>query len=379
MSHVRKASLSYFQIYKRQGIWYVDLRINGRRFRKKAGKSKHLAELALKGLEVKAERNQLGFLEQKNIRIKAFLDEFVKYSETNHRSATTVRYRSVIKNLNQFLALTPSINTLRDFTPEILEKYKQYRKTATITKNGKPLDKVKGTSQQKGAKSYTVNFELGTLRTIFNLAIKQRYLETNPIKEVGFLKVTDSKQRRFLTETECERLLVTCEPEWHPIFFTLLYTGMRKGELVNLEWTDLDFSRQIIKIQRKPFWIPKTGEREIPMSSEVVAALNKLPRRSNFVFTDKNGEPYEMNRLRLELIRIAKKAGIQALTQVHALRHTFASRLLMRGVDLPSVQKLMGHTKIETTMIYSHQTPDHLRSAIEKLSKDSAHLKSSAS
>lgn len=364
---------------KRGGIWYVDLRINGRRLRKRVGKSKHHAGLALEDLEVKAERNQLGFLEQRNIHTKDFLDEFLRYSEINHRPATTVRYRSVIKNLNEFLALSPSVTTLRDFTPEILEKYKQYRKTATITKNGKPLSKVKGMSLQKGAKSYTVNFELGTLRTIFNLAIKQRYLEANPIKEVGFLKVTDSKQRRFLTETECERLLVTCEPEWYPIFFTLLYTGMRKGELVNLEWTDLDFSRQIMKIQRKTFWIPKTGEREIPMSSEVIAVLNKLPRRSNFVFTDKHGDPYEMNRLRLELIRIAKKAGIQALTQVHALRHTFASRLLMRGVDLPSVQKLMGHAKIETTMIYSHQTPDHLRSAIEKLSKDSIHPKTPAS
>lgn len=367
------------QIYKRQGIWYVDLRINGRRFRKKAGKSKHLAELALKDLEVKAERNQLGFLEQKNISIKAFFGEFVKYSETNHRPATTVRYKSVIKNLSEFLALTPAIVTLRDLTPEVIEKYKQYRKTTTVTKNGKPADKVKQYSIQKGAKSYTVNFELGTLRTILNLAIKQKYLEQNPVREVGFLKVTDSKQRRFLTETECERLLVACSHEWHPIFFTLLYTGMRKGELVNLEWTDLDFGRQIIKIQRKSFWIPKSGEREIPMSSEVAAILNKLPRRSNFVFTDKNGESYEMNRLRLELIRIAKKAGIQALTQVHALRHTFASRLLMRGVDLPSVQKLMGHTKIETTMIYSHQTPEHLRRAIEKLSKDSTHLKTSAS
>jgi len=366
-------------IRKRAGIWYVDLRVNGKRFRKRIGKSKHLAELALKDLEVKAERNQLGFLEQKNISIKAFLDEFLKYSETNHREATTIRYRSVIKNLNEFLALSPAIVTLRDLTPEVIEKYKQYRKTATITKNGKPADKVKQFSIQRGAKSYTVNFELGTLRTILNLAIKQKYLEDNPVRGVGFLKVTDSKKRRFLTDTECERLLVTCGSEWYPIFFTLLYTGMRKGELVNLEWTDLDFAQQIIKIQRKTFWIPKAGEREIPMSSEVASVLKGVPKRSDFVFTDKNGEPYDQNRLRLQLIRLAKKGGIMNLTQVHALRHTFASRLLMRGVDLPSVQKLMGHTKIETTMIYSHQTPEHLRSAIEKLSKDSTHPKVSAS
>jgi len=357
------------KIRQRGGYWYVDLRINGRRFRKKVGKSKHLAELALKDLEVKAERNQLGFLEQKNIRIKDFLNEFIRYSETNHRLATTTRYRSVIKNLNEFLSLIPTLNSLRDFTPEIVEKYKQWRKTAVVTKNGKPLEKVKQTSIQKGAKSYTVNFELGTLRTIFNLAIKQKCMEENPVSAVGFLKVTDSQKRRFLSETECERLLTACEPEWYPVFFTLLYTGMRKGELVHLEWKDVDFGRQVIKIQRKSFWIPKTGEREIPMPDAVAEVLNGLPKRSNFVFTTKKGNLLDMNGLRDELIRIAKKAGVQELTQVHALRHTFASQLLMKGVDLPSVQKLMGHSKIETTMIYSHQTPEHLRSAIERLFK----------
>lgn len=187
------------------------------------------------------------------------------------------------------------------------------------------------------------------------------------MREVGFLKPDDSKQRRFLTESEIDRLLRACEPEYYPIFFTLIHTGMRKAELINLEWNDLNFKRRIIKIRRKSFWVPKTGEREIPMSEAVATVLDGLPRQSHFVFPDETGEAINTNFIRLQLIRIARNAGIYDLTQVHALRHTFASLLLMRGVDLPSVQKLMGHSKIETTLIYSHQTTDHLREAIEKL------------
>ena len=95
--------------------------------------------------------------------------------------------------------------TLRDITPEIMEKYKQHRKTADMTRNGKPGGKVRKPALQRGAKSYTVNFELGTIRTVLNLAIKQKYLEHNPVSEVKFLKPDDSKPRRFLTEAEAQR------------------------------------------------------------------------------------------------------------------------------------------------------------------------------
>jgi site-specific recombinase XerD len=65
-------------------------------------------------------------------------------------------------------------------------------------------------------------------------------------------------------------------------------------------------------------------------------------------------------KLREKLIQIAKKAGIDNLTKLHTLRHTFASHLVMSGVDLPTVKKLMGHSDIQTTMIYTHLAPDHL-------------------
>jgi site-specific recombinase XerD len=88
--------------------------------------------------------------------------------------------------------------------------------------------------------------------------------------------------------------------------------------------------------------------------------------KSNFVFPSKDGGKIK-EKLRRQIIIIAKKAGIECLTKLHSLRHTYASHLVMKGVDLPTVQKLMGHSDIQTTMIYSHLAPDHLADAVEKL------------
>jgi len=150
-------------------------------------------------------------------------------------------------------------------------------------------------------------------------------------------------------------------------------TGMRKAELENLEWSDIDLRRRKIRIRRKKTWRPKTGEREIPINEDLLSLFTRLKRENNksiksaLVFPDKNGTRLGANRLRVRLIEIAEKAGIKNLTQIHALRHTFASHLVMKGVDLPTVQKLMGHSDIQTTMIYAHLAPDHLTDAVDRL------------
>ncbi len=353
--------------YKRKGIWYVDLRVNGRRVRKKAGKSKHLAELYLKDLELKAERNQLGFLERREIALGDFVQEFLKYSAANHRPPTTARYRAALDNFQRFIKQETKVKRLSEITTEIVEKYKTWRRTTPVARNGADPQRVIPSAVNKGAKSYTVNFEVMTIKTILNLAVKWKYLETSPAHGVKKLKNEDTKPRRFLSEAECKRLLVEAPKALFPIFFTFMNTGMRRAELVNLEWADVDFDQRILRIRRKPFWMPKTGEREIPVNEELLLVLRRLPKRGNFVFTDEKGKQLNADSVRKELVHIARKANIPNLTELHALRHTFASQLNKQGVDLPSIQKLMGHNSIETTMIYTHQTTQHLREAVSRL------------
>lgn len=108
-------------------------------------------------------------------------------------------------------------------------------------------------------------------------------------------------------------------------------------------------------VQAKEFWKPKTGFREIPLNDGLFKLLKKVKPKNldveEFVFPGKKGGIIK-KKLRLDLVRIANEAGIKNFTKIHSLRHTFASHLVMKGVDLPTVQKLLGHSDIQTTMIF---------------------------
>jgi integrase len=361
------------RIYKRGRSWYIDLSVKGRRIRRRVGPSKEIAKLALKDAEVKAARDEYGFAKN-DIAIEKFLEKFLEYSRTNHSVATTKRYRAVMDNFKGFLAEYPDVVFLSQVKPEHIDLYKVYRKDALINPNGTRVEsEAKATKYtRKGARSKTINFEIDTLRTIFNLAIKWDYLKENPTQNITRLKVSDSKPPRFLTIEECDRFLSHCSDDLRPIYFTFLNTGMRKAELENLEWDDIDLKRRRIKIRFKPDWKPKSGEREIPINKKLHDLLAELKKQngsclnSNYVFPHSDGGKLK-TKLRRQLIKIAQEADIKDLTTLHSLRHTFASQLIMKGVDLPTVQKLMGHSDIQTTMIYSHLAPDHLSDAVEKL------------
>jgi len=361
-------------IYKRGKIWYIDIRVKGRRVRKRIGSSKRIAELALKDAEVKSAKEEFGFA-QNDITIDKYMAQFLDYSRANHRESTTNRYRAVIDHFREFLDTKQEITFMSEVTTEVVDQYKVYRKSSLVNPNGHPVETDEDIEEytRKGARANTINFEIAALKTIFNVAIKWDYLKDNPTKGVKKLKVTDSKPLKFLSIEECQRLLNACPPDLYPIYFAFLNTGMRKAELENLEWDDIDFKRRKIKIRRKEFWQPKTGEREIPINQQLFDLLQNLKSEndksvhSNFVFPDRISGGKIKTKLREKLIKIAKEAGIEGLTKLHTLRHTFASHLVMNGVDLPTVKKLMGHSDIQTTMIYAHLAPDHLEGAVDKL------------
>lgn len=333
----------------RGGTYFIDYRVNGRRIRKAVGPSKKIAELALKDLEVKLAKNEIGFI-TKDADLSKLFQEFLVYSRTNHSPNSQKRYGAIIRNFETFLEGYPYLSKVSQLTPKTFEDYKAFRKGL-------------------GASNKTVNIELQTLRAMLTLAVKWGYAKENPTRGVSTLKEDTHIKPRFLSRNECKTLLDNCGEELYPVFYTFLYTGMRKGELENLEWDDVDFGRKRIKIKVKDKWRPKTSEREIPMNDSLVELLKKhktTTKNGPYVFHN-NGKQIEPNGLRKRLIRIARKSGINNLTKLHSLRHTFASHLVMQGVDLPTVKKLMGHSDIETTMIYSHLADEHIDKAIHKL------------
>ena len=303
-------------------------------------------------------------------------------------------------HFHQFVKETDDVVFLSEINTQMIDRYKAYRKNGKVHNNGSPSISKDNSPDKphKAARAHTINFEMDTLRLMFNQAIKWDYIKINPVLKITRLKVDDAKPPRFLTTEECTKLLNACPTELRQIYFTFLNTGMRKSELEYLQWRDIDLKRRMIMIRHKENWHPKSGERDIPINDSLYEMLKEIHRNrkkdtahqktlsrkgprdkthhtsdaahrspdDDYVFNVINSG-HSRNWLREQLIKIGKEAGIENLTKLHTLRHTFASHLVMNGVDLPTVKKLMGHSDIQTTMIYAHLAPDHLAGAVDKL------------
>ena len=214
---------------------------------------------------------------------------------------------------------------------------------------------------------HTINRYFAALRHILNLAIAESYLVTNPVKGVRFFPEPTGRLK-FLTETEIARLREYLLPEhWAVVAFSL-ETGLRLSEQFNARWDCLNTEQGILTIP-----LSKSGKtRHVILSESAIAIVAGLSSwaHSPFLFPSPSvpGQPMQGRNCVVKIFEPAlKQAGIEGATW-HTLRHTFASRAVMAGVDIRSVQELMGHSTITMTMRYAHLSPAHLRTAVNKAS-----------
>lgn len=336
------------RIYQRQGKkgahWYLDYAVDGRRVRRRVGKSKSLAALALADVQVKIERKELGF-QAKDKDFSAFVTEYLDYAKTNKSQASYARNEIVLRTFKQFAR----VERLRAITSQLIEAYKKFR-----------LD--------GGTKASTINTELNTIRAALNYAVASNYLARNPCGGVPKLKAP-RKQVRFMSIEEVRKLLKACNQRMGAVVETLLYSGLRRNELTHLTWGDVDLERRIIAVQAKDGWHPKDYEvRHIPMAHRLHDILSSVPRKdAPWIFSTREGAPLDGHVLSRDFRALVKGCGIKGVS-LHTCRHTFASHLVMKGTDIYTVQKLLGHSSIKTTEIYAHLAPDFLKKAIARLS-----------
>ena len=209
----------------------------------------------------------------------------------------------------------------------------------------------------------TRNRHLTMLKAMFNKGIEWGLANGNPAGGIGRLRENGARTR-FLDGDEIQRLLTAASEGFRPILITALHTGMRRGEILNLKWPDVDFKNRIITVQDS-----KSGKkRMLPIDDTLYEALGVLPTRfqQGYVFPSpvKEGQPrFDFTR---PFRNAVEKAGIHNF-RFHDLRHTFASHLVMSGVDLMTVKELLGHASVTMTMRYSHLAPDHRMRAIKTL------------
>ncbi len=336
-------------MFKKKGVWYLDYYFNGRRVRKSLKtNSKRVARLALNDLEVKMAKNDLGLL-VKDTSLEKHLEDFLAYKKTR---LTPTAFRRLEVSLNSHLApffREHHVQGLKHITPWLIEKYLALR-------------------VEKKVKMATLNHELCALKNMLTMAVEWNRLTTNPASKIKYFKVTDRKVPRFLSLDEIDALLANLHGMWFVFAFTAIHTGMRLGELLQLEWQDIDFENEKIQVAHDGRRHTKSKKtRYLPINQELLHVLKnhketQKAQDGDRIFPVSSSEPRE------HIYGAYEKAGIKGAC-IHTLRHTFASQMVMHGVDLYTTSKLLGHTDIKTTQVYAHLAQDHLKMAMGKFPK----------
>lgn len=320
--------------------YYITYYYENKRMRELIKGGKGLAETVLQKRRVEiAENKYLDKRQEVKIKFSDFADEYIEnHLKVNCSKGWLIKDRANIKRLKQFF----QNKYLHEITSQNVEQYKAQR-----------LREVSPS---------TVNKSLTSLKTVFNKAIAwEKFEGLNPVDKVKRLRV-ENKSLRYLEKEEIPRLLNCCAENIKPIVTVAIHTGMRKGEIFNLKWHDIDFKRGIIQLLKTK----NNKVRHIPMNetvSDIIISIRKNPD-SSYVFASKDGKPY--NDIKRSFKTALNKARIKDF-RFHDLRHTFASQLVMGGVDLNTVRELLGHSTIEMTLRYAHLSPNFKRQAVDTL------------
>ncbi|MFC1657199.1 tyrosine-type recombinase/integrase [Candidatus Moduliflexota bacterium] len=271
-------------------------------------------------------------------------EEYLQFSEANKKHQSWKQDKTFVKILKPYFG---NIRIDRITTFQV-EKFKRERKNTPNPKTGAPISEA------------TVNRYLTCIKHMLTKAVEWGWLRQNPATPVKLFR-EGNRPFHVVTPEEEVRLMEAADslpqfPYTRTVLTVALNTGLRrKSELLRMEWKDIDFERNLITVPDT-----KNGEiRHIDMNGPVRTALLSWREQApqNEVFPTKDAKrAWE---------RAREIADVPC--RFHDLRHTFASRLIMAGVDVTTVKELMGHKDIKMTMRYTHLNADHKRNAVKAL------------
>jgi integrase len=316
------------------GIWWIhwyDAR--GGRHREKAGtKSAAIALYRKRKTGVLEGRKLPEKLRRAPVQFHELAQDALEYSRSNKRSYDDDRYR--MARLSEWFG-NQSADSI---TPtEIERRFREQEWTPA-----------------------TANRYRALLSLTYRLGIRSCKVRENPARLVPH-RFEDNARVRFLNKGEEVAMRKTMRqlcPEREPEFDLAIHTGMRQGEQYSLGWEDVDWERRQLTIPRS-----KNGAiRHLPLNATALHALAEMHARNGHSDLVCGGSKTPRGWFE----RLVKAAGVKNFTW-HCLRHTFASRLVMAGVDIRTVAELLGHKTLAMTMRYAHLAPDHQLAAVEKL------------
>lgn len=355
-------------LYKRGDVWWCCYKSLSGIVRQSTGKTDYNEAIEFLGKRT-AEVKVGKYPELKKILNHTFKELAVQYRPWCQRQRGAVAKNRYI---NQLVEEFGEIQ-LRQFSTMLIEQFQTKR-----LQRGAPRKKVKKGLEGKlvvvkvdtvpaANKPATINRLVATLKHMFTKAVEWEMVEEEILKKVRRVKMLQENNRRlrYLSVEECQRLINNCRGTTKSMIIMALNTGMRRGEIFSLTWDQVDLKHGFILLDRT-----KNGERrEIPINEMLREMLQALPRRldGGRVFSNpETGESYQT--LSNVFMRACRLAGITDF-RFHDLRHTFASHLVMAGIDITTVKELLGHKTLAMTLRYAHLAPSHKVKALEILDK----------
>jgi integrase len=204
------------------------------------------------------------------------------------------------------------------------------------------------------------NNVLEQLKGILNRAVDWGVIGVNPIAKVKSLRL--DKSFHYFALDECKLIISQAEEPLKSAIIFLLHTGMRRSELYNLRWRDIDLPNRKITVKPYRGYSTKSKRgRTIPISDALAKSLKVQGRNNDYACRPYGG----LNTLYKKFSSLLKSLNLSG--NLHDLRHTFASHAAMSGVPIPVIQRWLGHADIQTTMIYAHLSPDMDRQEMAKM------------
>ncbi len=331
----------------------------------------------LSGVDVQAEKKKAQ-LEQEKIKsrtLKGFIEHhYAPWAKVERKTGL-----ETIKRLNfnfRHLMELP----LKEIYPWMIEKWCAEQRKA-------------------GKVATTINRDVATLRTVISKAVAWNWLEVSPLMKLKPLKIDNRAKVRYLSEDEEKRLFFALQErdkqavlkrdsgnQWRaargynllpsleqqvfsdyltPMVLLAIHTGLRRGELFDLCWDYVDLNKATLTVAGDKAKSGKT--RHVPLNSKALYALKAWREQcssNELVFPGKEGQ--RMDNVRKSWASVLKSAGITHF-RWHDLRHHFASKLVMAGVDLNTVRELLGHADLTVTLRYAHLAPEHKAEAVARL------------
>ena len=277
------------------------------------------------------------------IDLKTFSFDYQKFSEKFHTAKTHYMVKIIFEQFEEHLG-NPNLSEINNRDCELF-----IYKKANVS-------------------AYTAQKYLAHLRASFNKALAQGYILENPFRKIKNFKIPESLPK-FFSDEEFDKLLSVVEDnDLKDLILFAINTGLRQMELITLKWHQINFNSRTLILDNQVNITKSKKVRNVPLNKiafNIISKRNNKSKAGN-IFTYKESAIIQ-DFISKKFKQLVVRAEINTNFNFHSLRHTFASRLVQRGVSLYEVSKLLGHTDIKTTQIYAHLRSDDLRNAVELL------------